>query len=188
MDSGEAAPAGQGAAIDQEMLVREIGTLRTYLLCVAGNFPGASSSPSQGTSDLVDSVLVEVLEGIREGREHLEFQSSAGLRAWLAQRLRWAHWDRVRRHERYREMLANLPPRPVPQTPSSEVRAAEQARLLAEARAKLAPGDRELIAWRHDEGLTFHEIGRRRGCSISYARRAYLQAMRNFRSSLRSLD
>jgi DNA-directed RNA polymerase specialized sigma24 family protein len=63
----------------------------------------------------------------------------------------------------------------------------EQARLRAEALAKLDPADRQLIEWRVVEGATFREIGQRRGYSAPYAHRACHEALQRLRAIYRNL-
>jgi RNA polymerase sigma factor (sigma-70 family) len=182
MDANHGAPDGHGRDIDPELLVRKVASLRTYLMFVAGKFRGVRSLPGQNVSDLVDSVLGDALAKIRAGDDLFAFRSDKELRTWLANRLRWEYLDCLRRHRRLDEILQDLLPPRAPRTPGSDLEIDEQARLLAAARSKLDPTDQQLIEWRVDEGLTFEEIGRRRGYSASFARRAWLDALRRLES------
>jgi DNA-directed RNA polymerase specialized sigma24 family protein len=187
MDADSDAPDGPGPDLDPESIMRQIASLRTYLIVVAGRLAEGHPPPGRGVSDLVHSVLVDAFDEVRNGDGGFTFRSFEELKAWLVNRLRWAHQDGERRRRRYERVLQALPPRRGPRTPGSEVASRERDRLRAEARAKLDPADRQLIEWRIDEGLTFREIGRRRGYSTSYARRAWLGARRRFRSIYQGL-
>jgi RNA polymerase sigma factor (sigma-70 family) len=182
MSADRRAPETGAQDIDNESSIRAIASLRTYLMFVAAKFAGAQAIPTKGASDLVDSVIADAFAEIRHGDGRFTFKSDKELKSWLVNRLRWTYRSGLRRRRRYDEILHDLPPNPVPRTPASEVALNERARLVAEARAKLDPADRQLIEWRLDEGLTLEEIGGRRGCSASYARRACLEAFQRFRS------
>jgi RNA polymerase sigma factor (sigma-70 family) len=177
MDADRKAPHWQRQDIDQEPFIREIASLRTYLLFVAGKFTGVNALPDKGVSDLVDSVLGDAFAEIRNGDGHFKFKSDKELRSWLVNRLKWTFKDGLRRSRRYNEILQDLPPQAVPRTPGSELALKEQAQLLAQARAKLDPADLQLIEWRLNDGLTYEAIGRQRGCSATFARRAFLDAI-----------
>jgi RNA polymerase sigma factor (sigma-70 family) len=177
MDADPRALIGPGREFDQESFIREIASLRTYLMFVAGTFEGVDSLPGRGVSDLVHSVLGDAFAKVRDGDVRFTFQSDQELKSWLVKRLRWTYWDYSQDRSRYERILQGLPPGPSPRNPESELVLKERAELLAEARAKLEPADRQLIEWRVDEGLTYEEIGRRRGYTASYARRACLDVL-----------
>jgi RNA polymerase sigma factor (sigma-70 family) len=174
-------PDGPGKQSESERLSREIASFRTYLLFVAGRLPGV------GASDLVHSVLAEAIDEVRRRDGRFTFKSSAGLKAWLVKRMRWMYWERLRRRRRDERLLRGLPSPRSSRTPGSEFEAIERDRLVTDALTKLDPADRRLIEWRHDERLKFKEIGLRRGCSTSRARRAYLEAIEKFASVYQSI-
>jgi RNA polymerase sigma factor (sigma-70 family) len=182
MNADRGAPNGDGQDTDQESFIRAIASLRTYLMFVAGTLTGGQALPANGASDLVDSVLADAFAEIRHGDGQLTFKSDKELRSWLVNRLQWTYRSGLRRRRRYNEILQAFPADPMPRTPGSELVLKERTQLLADARAKLDPADRQLIAWRLDEDLTFEEIGGRLGCSASYARRSWLEALERLRS------
>jgi hypothetical protein len=49
--------------------------------------------------------------------------------------------------------------------------------------ANLDSEDRQLIEWRVNLGLTYREIGQRKGCSTTYARQAWLKTLKKLRST-----
>jgi DNA-directed RNA polymerase specialized sigma24 family protein len=187
MDLDHPSPSGPGRDIDQDALMREMASLRTYLLFIAGKLEHAGSLPGRGVSDLVDSVLCDVFALVRDDDDRFSCLSHQQLKDRLVRRLRWTYWDCLRGRHTYERILEGLPPAPSPRTPSSEIAGQEQGALMAQAQAMLDPADRQLIAWREDECLTYEEIGRRRGYSTPYARRAYLDALERLRSRYLSL-
>jgi DNA-directed RNA polymerase specialized sigma24 family protein len=60
----------------------------------------------------------------------------------------------------------------------------EEARAMAEALGRLGSDDREIVTWRCVDGLSYEEIGRRRGYSDTYARRVVGQVLGRLRSML----
>jgi RNA polymerase sigma factor (sigma-70 family) len=187
MDTDRREPDGPGPGIDAESIMREIASLRTYLIVVANRLADGRPPAGKGVSDLVHSVMADAFEGLRDGDGGFRFRSVEELKGWLVNRLEWAFLDGERRRQRYERVLRALPPRRGPRDPRSEVASREEDRLRAEAREKLDPADRRLIEWRIDGGLTFKEIGRQLGCSPSYARRAWLGAWGRFRSTFDGL-
>jgi RNA polymerase sigma factor (sigma-70 family) len=182
MELYQSTPHKAERGVDEESLLREIASLRTYLMVVAGNLTGTRPHPAQGVSDLVHSVLADVFEEIRAGNCKFTYKSDGGLRSWLAKRLRWTQEGRVRRCLRYARILSSLPPRPGTRTPSSDLDAKEQERRLAAAQANLDSDERQLIEWRVNLGLMYREIGQRKGCSTTYARQAWLKTLQKLRS------
>jgi RNA polymerase sigma factor (sigma-70 family) len=182
MDASQSPSNGQGWNVDQESFNREIASLRTYLMVVANSLHGIRGRGDVDASDLVDSVLLDAFEKVRKSDPAFAFRSKEELRAWLANRLKWAYQDRLKRRLRYGEMLSRLPAPAMPRTPSSGAASNEEAVRLREALGRLDSVDRQVIQGRVFEGLTFREIGRRRGYSASYARRAWLVAKSRFES------
>src|SRR5262245_44311327 len=111
MDSNPSAPEGRAQTIDQDWLEREIWSLRTYLAFMAEN------KQMQGASDLVDSVLIDAVNKVRDGDSGFKFQSPEALRVWLVKRVEWKYLDLIRRRERHDRLLSDLPPRPAPPSP-----------------------------------------------------------------------
>ena len=59
--------------------------------------------------------------------------------------------------------------------------------LLQAALARLSKRDQLIVTWRHSQGCTFDEMGRRLGCSLVAARKAWLRALERLRNELHSL-
>ncbi len=179
MNGHAAAPGGQARRMDQESFMREIASLRTYLLAVARAPQFRLATGAQSRSDLVDSVLVDAFKRVRRDDGSLSFTSTRELMSWLTRRLRWRLRDRCRRKNSHEKALAEIPPAPEPPTPSSEAGHNESLRLLARVRTLLEPSERQLIDWKVVEGMKYREIGLRLGCSPSYAHRAVRKALEN---------
>lgn len=64
----------------------------------------------------------------------------------------------------------------------------ERVALLLGALSSVRERDRNVVAWRHEEGCTFEEIGQRLGCSVAAAHEAWCRALRHLRSKLASLE
>jgi DNA-directed RNA polymerase specialized sigma24 family protein len=163
---------GRAPEFDQELFLRKLETLETYLLAVARSLKGRRARPS----DLVHSVLADAIAKVRNGDKQLRDMSDEKLMGWLRRNLKYANRGSLRRGRRFDEILKQLPLRGSGRTVSSEFRNAERAKRAADAWAGLDPADREMILWRHVEQIRFREIGLRRGYSASYARRAWLDA------------
>lgn len=183
MKSDREAPGGRGLCIDRDLFVREICSLRTYLLVVAGRLKGAGPLPELGISDLVDGVICDACAKVRGGDAGLAFRSIGELKAWLVQQVDWALKDCRRRHSAYERLLRRLGPPRGSGTLSGE----ERIRLLLEALGRLDPADGQLIDWRFYEELTYEEIGRRRGTTAAPARRMCLGALEKLGSIYRGL-
>jgi RNA polymerase sigma factor (sigma-70 family) len=187
MDANPSTAGGQARNVDQELLYREIASLRTYLIVCARSMNGIRHL-GVAVSDLVDSVLADAFEKVADGDAKLVFRSSGELRSWLVERLQWNYKDRMKRRLRYGEILASLTPPPSPRTPSNEAASGETALRVREVLDQLDSGDRQVIDARVFEGLRFREIARRHGYSTSYARRVWLRAIARVRSRYPSLD
>jgi DNA-directed RNA polymerase specialized sigma24 family protein len=78
-----------------------------------------------------------------------------------------------------------------PCDPSSSVGAAaervETAELVRRALELVAVRDRQVLAWRHDEGRTFEAIGARLGLTLQGARKAHRVAADRFRAAYERL-
>jgi RNA polymerase sigma factor (sigma-70 family) len=182
MNATESRSSQQRPIVDQETFIREIASLRSYLAVVAAMLNGIRRL---GVSDIVDSVLLDAFDRVRQGEPDFSYRSNEELRAWLVNRLKWTYQDRLKRRQRYGEILSGLAPPALPRTPSSDAAYNERAGQVRATLSRLDPADREIIEGRVFEGLTYEEIGRKRGYSASYARRAWLAAKSRFESVYR---
>jgi RNA polymerase sigma-70 factor (ECF subfamily) len=172
-------PPLEGFRIGGATLEQEIASLRTYLLKVAHSLAGGRSTRAGvAPSDLVHEAIKSALVDIRRGG--CRAQSAGQLRAWVRQILHGKYYDSLRKTRRARPV--ELPPDLLdPGTsPSGRFEERERDDLAARALAGLGLRDRQLLAWRQDENLTFEEIGRRLGISLQGARQAFRRAAERY--------
>jgi RNA polymerase sigma factor (sigma-70 family) len=170
---------------DREALERAIASQRTYLMFVAGKLKGSHLQAIEGVSDLVQRTFLAALEKVRRGDDGLPGRADGAVRAWLRRILKNNYYDMIKFYNAVKRTPAGAAPAREPLSPSGEATLKEAARRLDEAREAIPPGDREILAWKDDEQLTFREIGRRRGYSTTRAHRAYHEARERFESVYR---
>ncbi len=69
-------------------------------------------------------------------------------------------------------------------SPSALFQRRESATMLQEAITRLSPRDREVLCMKHQDELTFEEVGRRLAISSVAARKAWLKALARLREQL----
>jgi RNA polymerase sigma factor (sigma-70 family) len=180
-------PPGEGSRVGRATLEQEIASLRTYLLKVAHSLAdGRTTRGGETPSDLVHEAIKSALVDIRRGACRAE--DARQLRAWARQILHSKYYDSLRKSRRT-GTAEPLPDLPDPGTsPSGRVEARERDDLAARALDRLGPRDRQLLAWRQDEGLTFEEIGRRLGMSLQGARQAFRRAAERYLAAIENLS
>jgi RNA polymerase sigma-70 factor, ECF subfamily len=157
-------------------------SLRTYLLWVAWRFQGSEGVVgAEGASDLVQQTMLVALKKAQEGLG--PGPTAKDRKAWLRQILKNLMREKSRRSRRQpveiEDSIADSGT-----SPSGTLARQEQTRVMAKALDQLAPDERELVLWRSVDGLSYEEIGRRKGYSASYARRAVGQVLGQLRSML----
>ncbi len=167
---------------ETESLLPELESFRTYLLYVSQRFKGDERvQGAEGASDLVQQTMLVALRKIQEGKG--PGPTPKDHKAWLRQILINLMRERLRRVYR---APARLEDAVVDSgtSPSGTLAKKEGARAMVHALDRLKPEERELITWRCVDGLSYEEIGRRRGYSDTYARRVVGQALGRIRSML----
>jgi RNA polymerase sigma-70 factor (ECF subfamily) len=167
---------------------------RGYLLLVAERELGADLRAKGGASDLVQETFLEAQ------RDFARFQGASEdeLRAWL-RRLLLNNLSNFARHyrgtarrqlgrervldadsqlERGAGLVADGP------SPSGQAMAHEQAQALQEALQRLPDEYRQALALRHQEHLSFEEIGARLGRTANAARLLWLRAVERLQREL----
>jgi RNA polymerase sigma-70 factor, ECF subfamily len=172
----------------QEALGRALELYRDTLQRMAERELGRDLQTKEGVSDLVQGTFLEA---------HRDFEKFTG-----RTRAEWSAWLRgIMRHNlghlarRYRTSRKRLLSRERPldgadsrgglaadmaaDTPSPSEHAIkhEQTDMLRQALGRLSPRDRLILLWRTHDQLTFHEIGRRLGCSGVAAYKAWVRAV-----------
>ena len=186
---GEAAQwLAAARAGSREALGQVLETFRGYLLLVADRELDPKLRAKGGASDLVQETFLEAQ------RDFAGFHgdSTDELRAWLRRLLRnnLANFTRQYRQRAKRDVgrevslgtgdsshewgagLATDTP-----SPSGQAIAHEQAEALARAMGRLPPDYRRVLALRHEEQLTFEEIGQRMQRTANAARMLWLRAV-----------
>ena len=172
----------------REALGQVLETFRGYLLLIADREMDPELRAKGGASDLVQETFLEAQRDF--GRFH--GNSADELRAWLRRLLlnnvanfTRQYRERAKRqvgreipleaggssHERGAGLAANTV------SPSGAVLALEQAEALARALERLPADYRQVLAYRHDEQLTFEEIGQRMRRTANAARMLWLRAV-----------
>ena len=185
-DAAQSLAAARGGS--REALGQVLETFRAYLLLVADRELDPKLRAKGGASDLVQETFLEAQ------RDFAGFQgdSPEELRAWLRRLLlnnvanfTRQYRDRAKRdvgrevslqagdssHERGAGLATDTP------SPSGQAMAHEQAEVLARAMARLPPDYRRVLVLRHEEQLTFEEIGQRMQRTANAARMLWLRAV-----------
>jgi RNA polymerase sigma-70 factor, ECF subfamily len=178
----------------RESFLIALESLRSYLLLVARRELGRDLWSKASPSDVVQETLLKAHRDLASFRG----QSEAELRAWLCGILAHCILEFRRRFDcQGRDIRREEEPcdgdgrsvpgqelRPSLEPPSREAIRRERLWLLQEALRRLPEDDRRLVAWRQTEGCTFQEMGRRLGCSVVTARKAWLRALERLRDEL----
>jgi len=178
---------------DPEALGEVLGKYRNYLLHVAHEELDPDLRPKVGASDLVQD---SILEGHRDFRQFTG-DSSGALVAWLRGILRNNLRDL---RKAFRSAKRNLDNEADPNlatyaievaavngrgpTDSAERREAEVA--LRNAIGELSERQRQAVLLRHQEDLTFAEIGARIGVSEEAARKLWFRAVEKLKELLKT--
>ena len=188
-------PAGDAAqclaaarAGSQQALGQVLETFRGYLLLIADREMDPELRAKGGASDLVQETFLEAQRDF--GRFH--GNSADELRAWLRRLLlnNVANFTRQYRERAKRQVGREIPLEAGGSShergagleadtlsPSGEALAHEQAEALAQAVQRLPPDYRQVLALRHEEQLTFEEIGQRMQRTANAARMLWLRAV-----------
>jgi RNA polymerase sigma factor (sigma-70 family) len=167
---------------DRAALQRALESCRTYLLYVAWRVRGNDGvAGAEGASDLVQQTMLVALKKVEEGKG--PGPTTRDHRAWLRQILINLMREKSRRTRRLPQGI-NEPIADSAMSPSNELARQEEARAMAEALGRLDPAEREIVTWRCVDGLSYEEIGRRRGYSDTYARRVVGQVLGRLRTMI----
>jgi RNA polymerase sigma-70 factor, ECF subfamily len=195
-------PAGDAArwlaaaqAGSREALGQVLETFRGYLLLVANRELDPELRAKGGASDLVQDTFLEAQRDF--GRFH--GNSAEELRAWLRRLLlnNVANFTRQYRQRAKREVGREVPLEAGSSShergaglaagtlsPSGEALAQEQAQALARAMERLPPDYRRVLALRHEEQLTFEQIGQQMQRTANAARMLWLRAVERLQKEM----
>jgi RNA polymerase sigma-70 factor (ECF subfamily) len=169
---------------------------RQYLLMIANAVIGREIQAKFGASDLVQDTFVEAqrhLAGFRgqtEGelrawlRKILECRLSNLRRSFLATEKRAARREvtigsLLAGSDGDGDVLASRSP-----SPSNHAVRSELTQALDRALVRLPDHYRQAVVWRHQEQLSWDEIGQRMGCSADAARKVWSRAIQQLRQEL----
>jgi RNA polymerase sigma-70 factor (ECF subfamily) len=179
----------------REALGQVLETYRGYLLLVADRELDPELRAKGGASDMVQDTFLEAQ------RDFGQFHGASvdELRAWLRRLLlnnvanfTRQYRERAKRdvgreipleaggssHERGAGLAANT------LSPSGEALAREQAEALARAMERLPPDYRRVLALRHQEQLTFEQIGQQMERTANAARMLWLRAVERLQQEM----
>ncbi len=169
---------------------------RQYLLAIANDVIGPAIQGKVGASDLVQDTFLEAHRHLTTFRG----RTPAELRAWLRRilecrvaNLRRAYLATEKRatsrevaidtllngSEGNGEMLASREP-----SPSRHAVRSELTEALDRALVRMPEHYRQAVVWRHQQQLTWDEIGRRMGCTADAARKVWGRAIQQLRQEL----
>ncbi len=194
-----AVPAiAEASRSDLGALVGVIESCRSYLLLVARRAMAPDLRTKEAASDLVQEAMVAAQR--EAGRWTGWAEATDELRAWLRRFLehRIAHAARRYRATGKRRIGREVPLAAVEADPvmaetlvanqsSVGTRASrrEEEAVLRLALDRLPERMCQAVLWRHHEGCSFDEIGRRLGCSNVAARKLWLRALRRLQDELK---
>jgi len=178
-----------------EALGQVLEACRGYLLRIASRRLSDDLRSKGGASDLVQQTFLDAQCQF----ERFQGESEKELLAWLRQILlhNLAHFQRHYRATGKRDLSREAPlageasstdggadlATPTP-SPSAQIVAREEAEAVQQALQRLPEEQRQVLALRHQEQLTFEEIGQRLGRSTSGARALWLRAVERFNDEL----
>jgi RNA polymerase sigma-70 factor (ECF subfamily) len=202
----EAASAAQGSGVpgwetqidairagDEAALGQMLEETRSYLLLVADRELDGQLRAKVGASDIVQDTLLEAGQGIGAFRGGTEDE----LRAWLLRILRHNLTDVARKYfvatrravGRELPLLEGLEPATRPgNSPSSIVRRAEADEELDAAIDQLPEKYRSAVLLRHQQRLSWNEVGQQLGITAEAARKIWSRAIRQLRDALQGND
>jgi RNA polymerase sigma-70 factor (ECF subfamily) len=181
-----------------EALGRALESCRQYLLLVANRQLGPELRAKLGPSDVVQDTFLEA----KRDFHRFHGDTAEALRAWLNRILlnNLANAARSYRRTEKRELDREVPFAEVPTglrcaglaapgpTPSKQAVAREENAELERVLARLPGPYREVIELRHQDQLSFEEIGRRLGRSAEAARKLWARAVEQLQAILGPAD
>ena len=155
-------------------LDRCIATVRKFL----------RTSDAEAVHEAISTAFLAV---VRRRYVYRDFASHAEFTRYVIEAARNAHRDDLRRKKKEGAGGHDLDGEPGPgRTPQSEAGNAELRLALEGCLAQLPEAQRAVFRLRNDEGLSFAEIGERRGIGEGAARMAYHRARQRLEAMIRS--
>jgi RNA polymerase sigma-70 factor, ECF subfamily len=169
---------------------------RRYLLLIANDVIGPELQTKLGPSDLVQDTFLEAQRHMAVFRGKTRAETRAWLRRILecrAANIRRFYLTTEKRAAR-REGKRDLAPadcageleavKSREPSPSNHAVREEWKQVLEQALKRLPARYRRTVAWRHQEQLSWEEIGRRLDCTADAARKVWTRAIQQLRREL----
>ena len=176
---------------DSAARVKELGRDHEFLEAFVNARLPNEVRRQYGASDVVQSVLLSASKSAHafQGTSETEF------RAWIFEIARNRITDGIRRFRSYQHNIGLHADRARcglwntvdNDTPSVQVRMAEDALALIHAMDSLSPEMREVVLMRYSGGLTFEQIGLELKIPVTTCRRRWLGACKLLQNQLKSL-
>jgi len=170
---------------DEAALSKIVDKYQKYLLFLAQREMDASLAGRTNPSDVVQDTFAKLPKTIGQ----FNGQSEAELKAWLRTTL----GNTLKDTRRYHHQLKRAVSREVElesnaaedsSTPSRKLENKERFAAVKHGLEELGKKDQELLRLRHDEGLSFAEIGQKQNISADAARIAWGRAIQRLRKLL----
>jgi RNA polymerase sigma-70 factor, ECF subfamily len=169
---------------------------RQYLLMIANEVIGPEIQAKLGASDLVQDTFLEAQRHLDIFRGKTKAETCAWLRKILECRLANIRRSYLATEKRATQREVKLDPflagsgaelqalKSREPSPSNHAVRNEWNQALEKALARLPEHYRQAVAWRHQEQLSWDEIGRRMGCTADAARKVWSRAIQQLRREL----
>ena len=173
---------------------------RQYLLIIANEVIGPELHAKLGASDLVQDTFLEAQRHLGIFRGKTKAERRAWLRKILECRLANIRRSYLATEKRATEREVKLDPflaesgaefqalKSREPSPSNHAVRNEWNQALEQAMTRLPEHYRQAVAWRHQEQLSWDEIGRRMGCTADAARKVWSRAIQQLRRELGEHD
>ncbi len=161
--------------MEQGPLAGAIEPLLGYLAVVARNLMAGDKAGLERASDLVQLTVMAALGD--DVREKPPLQDAGEFKAWLRGIMLNVRRQLWRRKSPAACVIGDEI-RADTSSPSARASREELTARMTQARSRLGEQDRRLLDWRHQEKLSFREIGERLGFSAVAAHKAHVRALR----------
>jgi RNA polymerase sigma-70 factor, ECF subfamily len=173
---------------------------RQYLLMIANEVIGTELQAKFGASDLVQDTFLEAQRHLGTFRG----QTKGELRAWL-RRILECRLANIRRSYLATEKRAATREVTLHEfvgdsgvkietlecrspSPSNHAQRSEWAQAVDDALERMPEHYRQAVSWRHQEQLSWDEVGRRMSCTADAARKVWSRAIQHLRRELGNLE
>jgi RNA polymerase sigma-70 factor (ECF subfamily) len=170
---------------DEEAVSMIFDKYRNYLMAIANQRLESSLARRVSPSDIVQETAAALTQSMGSFAGNSEQELKAWLRASLCNTLKNAQ----RFHLQDKRSVSNETEFPSNRfedlsTPSKQMRAVERRTLIESGLKSLSDKDQRVLRLRHEEGLSFVEIGKKLGVSSDAARMTWGRAIEKLKTHL----